>query len=99
MKLFYLLLASLATFRLALMISSEDGPMRIFSRFRKVPPPRSNAREGISCPWCVSVWISAVFTTYLWWLGIFLGPEWILWWMAISAGAITLNQQFIAKVK
>lgn len=99
MKFFYLLLASLATFRLALMISSEDGPARIFRKLRNIPPAKSNAKEGISCPWCVSVWVSALSTTYLWYLGIFLGPEWPLWWMGVSAGAIALNQELIAKVK
>lgn len=99
MSLFYLILASLAAFRLALMFSSEEGPMRLFWKIRHLPPPKSNAREGLSCPWCLAVYFSAAFTTYLWQLGVFPGREWVLWWMAVSAGAVILNQQFIAKLK
>lgn len=99
MKFFYLLAGSLATFRLALMISSETGPMRIFQRLRKAPKPHSNLREGLSCNWCTGAWIGAAVATYLFHLDIFPGNEWPLWWLAISAGSVALNQILIAPHK
>lgn len=99
MNFFYLLAASLATFRLALMISEETGPFRIFAKLRKAPKKDSSFREGISCPWCVSVWMSALVTTFIWWLGVFPGAEWPLWWLDVSAGSVILNQAFIASKK
>jgi fatty acid desaturase len=99
MKFLYLALASLAAFRIALMVSSEEGPARLFWRIRHIPKPHSNAREGLSCEWCLAVYAGAVLATYLFWLGVFPGREWPLWWLAISAGALVLNQQFIAKLK
>lgn len=96
MNFFIFTVACFATFRLALMVSQETGPMRIFAKLRKAPKPHSNLREGISCPWCVSVHISALVTTFLWWLGFFPGQEWPLYWLAISGGAVACNQLFIA---
>lgn len=71
--------------------------MRIFSKLRKLPPPKSNARDGISCIFCVGMWVSALAATFLWYIEIFPGNEWPLWWLSISAGSVVLNQAFIAK--
>jgi hypothetical protein len=43
--------------------------------------------------------MSALTTTYLWNLEIFPGNEWPLWWLSISAGAVIINQAFIAPHK
>lgn len=86
------LLGSLATYRLALMVSKEDGPAWIFRKLRNTPPKRSSAREGIRCEWCVSIWASALASTFLLVLGAFTGREWPLWWLAMSAVAVLLNQ-------
>lgn len=63
---FYLLLGGLATFRLALLISSESGPAFIFRKLRRLPPPKSSAKEGLSCIWCLSIWFAAMITAYQW---------------------------------
>ncbi len=97
MNFFVYAVSCVATFRLALMISQETGPMRIFARLRKAPKPHSNLREGITCPWCVSMWISALVTTFLWQRGYFVGAEWLLYWLSISGGSVALNQLLIAK--
>lgn len=99
MNFLMLLVASLATFRLALLFSSETGPMRIFARLRRAAKPGSNLREGLSCFWCESLWHSAVTTTALFIFGYIPGREWPLYWLAVSAGAVVLNQAFIAKPK
>jgi hypothetical protein len=88
----YLALGSLATYRLSLLVSKEDGPAFIFRKLRKMPPAKSSAREGIACVFCVSMWASIAVTTYLWWLGVLPGIEWPLWWLAQSALAIACNQ-------
>lgn len=85
------LAAVLATYRLSLMVSKESGPMRVFRKLRNIPPPKSSAREGLSCPLCTSVWFSAAVTGYLGWLGTFPLPEWPLWWLAFSGGAVLLH--------
>ena len=94
MKFLYLLLGGLATFRLSLLFSKEDGPAYIFRNLRKVPPKNSSAKEGLSCTWCMSIWTSALVTTYFWLLAIIPGIEWPLYWLAMSAIAIICNQQW-----
>lgn len=96
MNFFIFAIACFATFRAALLISHETGPLRIFARLRKAPKPHSNLREGLSCPWCMGMWISALVTTFLWSRGYFPVQEWPLYWLAISGGAVALNQLLIA---
>ncbi len=63
---FELLLYALATFRLAYMITKESGPMFVFLKLRKAvkKDKGSSAAEGISCPYCVSVWCASMFFAF-----------------------------------
>ena len=40
-----LLISALATYRLSLMLSSEEGPLAIFARMRRKVPPKTNPRS------------------------------------------------------
>lgn len=94
-----LILAALTVFRLSLMISSEAGPAWIFCKLRRLPSPKSSAREGISCPLCVSVWMAAPVAL---WLYCFesLPPlaqecgDLFMLWMSLSAVAICVHMTF-----
>lgn len=91
----HFLIAALATFRLSLLVSKEDGPAFIFRKLRRVPRPHSAAREWLSCLFCISVTASAVVCLILWWAGITAHwGEWILMWLAFSSAAILMNQKF-----
>lgn len=94
MNVFFLLVGGLATFRLSLLVSKEDGPAYIFRTIRRLPPPKSSAREGLSCEWCMSIWASALVTSYYCWLGIVAGREAPVYWLAMSALGIICNQQW-----
>lgn len=92
---FYFVLGVLATFRLSLLVSKEDGPAFIFRKLRRMPPPHTATREWLSCLFCISVTASALVCLVLWWIGIEQHwGEWILDWLAFSAAAILLNQKF-----
>lgn len=91
---FVFLLSCLTVFRLALMISSEKGPANIFRKLRNLPPPKSSARDGLSCEWCMSIWVSAFVTLAMWKLGFVSSPMAPLWWLSSSAGAIIIHQQW-----
>jgi hypothetical protein len=93
-KFFYLLVGGLATFRLSLLITKEDGPGYIFRKLRKAPPENTSTKDGLSCQWCMSIWMSALVTTYYWLLKIIPGIEWPLYWLAMSAIGIICNQQW-----
>jgi hypothetical protein len=40
-----LLISALATYRLSLMLSSEEGPLAILARMRRKVPPKTNPRS------------------------------------------------------
>lgn len=94
MNWFVMVAGGLAAFRLSLLISKEDGPAFIFRKLRRLPPPKSSAKEGLACLWCMSIWSSAVVAGYLYWIGLVEGEQWPLYWLAISSIAIICNQQW-----
>ena len=94
MRFFYLIAGGLASYRLALLISKEDGPAYIFRKIRKLPPENSATQVGLSCQWCMSIWASALVALYLWLIGVVPGKEWPLYWLALSAISIICNQQW-----
>ena len=98
MEFFYLVLGGLATYRLSLLVSKEDGPAYIFRKLRKMTPSPS-IREGLSCEWCMSIWAGALVAAYYWWIKIIPGVEWPLYWLAMSSLGIICNQQWTSKKK
>lgn len=91
---FVFVLCVLSTFRLASMFSKELGPGRIFAKIRRAPPPKSTAREGLSCPYCVGAWWAACAAGYVCWLGYCDLRHLPLWWLGIAAGAFICNVLF-----
>lgn len=89
---FYFLLSVLATYRLSLLVSTESGPLRVFRKLRRVPPPKSATREGLSCQLCMSIWFAIPITALCWHNGLIVGlGEAALWWLASSAGSIVIH--------
>lgn len=94
MNWFALAIGGLVVFRLSLLISKEDGPAFIFRKLRRLPPPKSSAKEGLACIFCVSITMSALVTYYLWAIGLIAGNLAPLYWLAMSSLAIFANQTF-----
>lgn len=87
-----LLISALATYRLSLMLSSEEGPLAIFARIRRKVPPKTNPGRGIRCFICWSVWIAAAVTLYLLWLGMITKEILPLYWFAVSGAAVLVHE-------
>lgn len=95
------LILSLATFRLASLLSDEKGPYAIFSRFRYWAGERRNESgrtgtnefaRGLICFWCVSIWIGMILGV-AWYM--FKDTSTIVWLMtpfALSSVAIIVNK-------
>ena len=94
MNWFHLIAGGLVTFRIALLFSKEDGPAYIFRKIRRLPPPKSSARDGLSCEWCMSIWASALVAYYYYWIELITAKDWPIYWLAMSAIAIIINQQW-----
>lgn len=89
------IVAALATFRLSLLVTKEDGPAFVFRKLRRVPPKRSATATWLSCIFCFSMTASALVCGALWLAGTRQHwAQWFVTWCALSAVAIILNQRF-----
>lgn len=85
-----LLLATLAAYRVGLMVSQEEGPFNAFRRLReRVSDPKSWVATGLRCGWCVSFWAALVLAV------AFTPTGWdaaLLNWLGIAGGAVMLDK-------
>jgi len=93
-----LALGTLATYRLSLLVSKEDGPAFIFRKIRKLPDKGTATKKGLSCSLCVSVYASALVSTFYWWRELIAGIDWPLYWLSMSAASICLHMQFTTEI-
>ena len=91
------ILTALATWRISSLLVHEDGPFNIFKRLRKlaglenvVEIPDGFFPGVLSCVWCASLWVGAVWTL-VWWLAP-TAVEWLALPFALSALAIGLER-------
>lgn len=99
MNLVTLIIATLSTYRLTLLISSEGGPYNILERFRyfigvrfdeySKPYGTNTWARGILCPYCLSVWVGLAVGAL-----VYGAPqlEAVLWPFALSGGVVFLKK-------
>jgi hypothetical protein len=95
-----ILLAILACYRVSELIAIDDGPYKVFSRLRQGLGRRaaleqrwnkegvwSNLAELVQCPYCIGVWVAALFALLL------AGDvkEFLLMWLGIAGGQSVLQ--------
>lgn len=91
MNWYWLLLMTLAVYRVARMIAYEDGPWDVFLRLRSLAFQKLRQGQmgdhwvyrGLSCPLCVSFWLS--------WLAPF-APLWLLTPLAVAGAVVVIHQ-------
>jgi hypothetical protein len=83
---FRLIVSVLATWRVAHLVSREDGPFDVIVKLR-VRAGSGFAGRLMDCPYCLSLWIAMPFALIL--SGSVL--LWIAAWLAISGGASLLE--------
>lgn len=98
MNWFLFLLLSLATHRLATMLTKEAGPFKVFEHIRRLVKRKSSKasgmKDGIECPLCVSVWFGALIAVAAY---LFLTStifQLIIMALALSDVSVILNQAF-----
>lgn len=57
-----LIVAALATYRIARLVAQEEGPFELAQKLRNVADPDQATwiGRGLQCPWCISFWIGPV---------------------------------------
>ena len=82
-----IVLAVLATWRVAHLIAREDGPFDVVLSLRGRVGNGTLGRL-MDCPYCLSIWVAAPWATW-----IAHDPvEWIAVWLATSGGASLLER-------
>lgn len=77
----------LATWRVAHLITAEDGPWNLVARLRR----RAGAGffgDLMDCFYCTSIWVAVPFAYWV-------GAEWtsrVVAWLALSGGAILIER-------
>jgi hypothetical protein len=90
-----LVIAILAVYRVAVMVSSEKGPFAIFEGLRdlvgKTFPPKNGKQswvdQGINCPLCISFWLGFAAAPIVRPSSVY---EFVLYALAISGGAVAV---------
>jgi hypothetical protein len=94
----HLLQLALATFRLTVMLTKDNGPGWIFKKLRglvkKETPKKAHLDEGVECPWCASVWFGTAWAIADFYLHDNPVYAVILLAIALSGAAVILNQAF-----
>ena len=87
-----LLLQILATYRLGLLIATEEGPFELAARFRNLFLSDNWLARGIRCFHCVSFWV-ALFVTALTYFGTSqpIAVRLLMWW-GVAGGAIIVDR-------
>jgi len=94
-----LLMAVFATYRVAYMITSEEGPFGLAAGFRSLFDRFGRDRRtswltnGVNCVLCVSFWLALIPTGYFVWLWWLPWPAATLTWLGIAGGVV-----FVAKL-
>ncbi len=87
MHFYWLLLSTLAVWRITHLLQAEDGPWNLFLRLRSAAG-NSFAGRLLDCFYCLSLWIAAPFAYWM-------GESWkekLLLWPALSAAAILFER-------
>lgn len=86
-----LILAALAIYRVAHMVTLETGPFGLCERWRgwvfMHAGKDSWITEGVNCPLCVSFWLSLI-------AALLLAPveAWVLVWLGLAGAALVLHK-------
>lgn len=96
-----ILLAILATYRLAQLIAFDDGPYHVFDKFRKELGRRAapeqalqivgiwtNLAELFTCPYCLGIWFALPFVFLVGFVNV---TGFILLWLGIAGGQAVLQ--------
>lgn len=92
------IIAALATYRLAKLISEEEGPFSVFLRLRGAldPDQQTWVGRGLNCIVCVSFWVAlpiAVILSLFGGVDPYLSP--LVWWGL--GGAVVLIRRWEQK--
>lgn len=87
---FVFALALLAVFRVAWLITREEGPFAMFVWLREHVDRNQQTwlGRGLNCCNCVSFWVALA-------AAIVIGGDWLLNWLALAGGVVLINKAML----
>jgi hypothetical protein len=84
-----LILATLATYRIALMMATEEGAFSVFYRIRERFDPEQYTwvGRGLNCPYCIGFWIAGLLA-----LLIDRSLTYPVTWFGVAGGAMIVHK-------
>lgn len=100
MRVYWTILAMLATYRAALMLSNEEGPFGVFLGMRNLHTADDWLGRGLRCFRCWAFWLALLAARLIWIQALALTPspspagsgELALLWFGIAGGAVMLDK-------
>lgn len=90
-----LVIAALAVFRLAYLITKESGPFFFYWRVRKEAKKQGGSVEELAqCPYCCGLWSAIGITFYLGTLPRYIWVDYIIVILAMAGFSMLLHQVF-----
>lgn len=86
------ILATLGTYRVARMLTQEDGPFDAFAQLRGRVGQRTWVGRGFHCVLCVSFWVAALVAVLLAATATILWRDVWLVWPGIAGAAVVVYQ-------
>lgn len=87
-----LVLASLATYYLALSITREDGPFAVFLALRNAYTTDDWIGRGLRCIVCMSCWTGLLITIGLCLLGHVDVWDWPIVWLGLAGASVVIDR-------
>ncbi len=88
---FEFLLATLASWRIAYLLTQEDGPWDMFVGLRRIVAGTMLGR-ALDCFYCTSVWVAAPFALWVTPFAVRTFMATIVTWLALSGAACLLHR-------
>lgn len=92
------IIASLATHRIAVLVTEDEGPFSIFTRLRGAldPDQKTWLGRGMNCVFCVGFWAALPVAVFVTVLGYADAWAWPLTWLGL-AGAVVIIRRWEQK--
>lgn len=85
-------IAALATYYVALSVTKQEGPWRMFERLRNLFVEQDWKGRGIRCHVCVSLYAAGLMSAALWGLGDVDGWRALMIWPGLAGASVLIEK-------
>lgn len=90
-----IVMGALATYYIALSVTKQEGPWRVFERLRNLFLENDWKGRGVRCHVCVSLYSALVVVVGLYALGRVDWPDGLLLWPSLAGASVMLDKYWM----